>query len=105
MANVLLCVWDVPDSLRFYALDNLTAEEVKVVRLVHNRFANTAKLKPAVEAAVYSVLAAVDKEKKNWDGANVLPGWLEKDWYKRLIETKHPPQLKARRLVITGCYM
>ena len=103
MSSLLLCIWNMPEELRLYQINNLPDEEIKVLRKAHNNFITLGRYPENEERAISSVLAADDSTKSNWEGANIIKGWLEKDWHKHRLNIDTPPALLRSRLVITGC--
>lgn len=104
MKQALICIFDGCDAPTYFSV-LVTADEVKVLKLAHNTFLNGDELTAEQDLAVSSVLAACDEHRQNWRGVALLPGWIDKGWCKRKLDTSKICVLPEKAaLVITGCY-
>jgi hypothetical protein len=103
--NVLLCINNVPDSLDFFYLPNITLDDLKVLRKAHGHYLNS-DAEGDVATAICSIMAAVERPeyKDSWR-SDAPKDWCAKNWLQYKVDLEKSVPIEACRLVITGQMM
>lgn len=96
--SVLLCIHYIPENVEFYQVDP-TEDEIRILKLAHDKYLNTINLTKADNKALMYVLAAVSDQKMGWDG---VPKSVIGKWADKRVPESSPAKIHAKRLVITG---
>ena len=97
---MILLIWVLnPEEIRYYALNNLTDDEIETLRSINNRYINGNELTEDQNTAFTKLQYAINDD---IDEVCEFPEWKNK-WISYEIDTGEPISLTSHYLEIIEC--